>query len=517
MRKARSLVLVSVVASAWFAACGSDGESAGIADGDAGVTEDASGSGGRDATTGTDSATGERDATTADTSTDDGATDDGATNDGTTGDGAINDGGVDASDAADASDALDAAASDAADASDASDANDAADVVDAGPADANTSCVVAVFGDYYVRSDGSAVNGVSGSVVLDDANGQPLTGISQIVQETYSACALKSDHTVYCWPTSTSGNNGNGQLGNGTFVDVTDSGKLYHATRVKVANPDGGAALLLDNVTSMSTGSNYFYGSPICSIRSDKTLWCWGPTTQGSVFQGTTGSSSVDLAYATRIHMDTDAASGISNVDQVSSGGRHICYLSAGKVYCFGANIAGNLGTGDTTAHLYPVEVTLPSAATQVVAGGDITCAVVSGGQVYCWGTRNQSLTGNPVAPQQICNANFCHWLPTAVLNELADGGGGTSLDGITDLFMGYQFVCARDNVKALHCWGNSDHGTVNAARLFTSFASGSGVPSSPIASYTADGLGGYDSQLRYLTTNGVLVYGSAKKTPVCP
>ncbi|MFO0672039.1 MAG: hypothetical protein U0235_20845 [Polyangiaceae bacterium] len=98
----------------------------------------------------------------------------------------------------------------------------------------------------------------------------------------------------------------------------------------------------------MSTGSNYFYGSPICSIRSDKTLWCWGPTTQGSVFQGTTGSSSVDLAYATRIHMDTDAASGISNVDQVSSGGRHICYLSAGKVYCFGANIAGNLGTGDT-------------------------------------------------------------------------------------------------------------------------------------------------------------------------
>jgi len=125
---------------------------------------------------------------------------------------------VDASDAADASDALDAAASDAADASDASDANDAADVVDAGPADANTSCVVAVFGDYYVRTDGSAVNGVSGSVVLDDANGQPLTGISQIVQETYSACALKSDHTVYCWPTSTSGNNGNGQLGNNAVL-----------------------------------------------------------------------------------------------------------------------------------------------------------------------------------------------------------------------------------------------------------------------------------------------------------
>ena len=100
---------------------------------------------------------------------------------------------------------------------------------------------------------------------------------------------------------------------------------------------------------------------------------------------------------------------------------------------------------------------------------------------------------------------------------ELADGGGGTPLDGITDVAFGYQFACARDKQKSLHCWGNSEHGTVLAARAFTNFNSASGAPSSPIASYTANGTEGYDTRLRYLTTSGVLVYGSSKKTPICP
>lgn len=524
VRKSRSLALVLFLGSAWFAACGSDDGAAGVGDGDAGAEGDGSG-GGRDATNGVDSAGGDRDATPAtDTGTEDVTTgDDGASNDAATIDtGSDADDGAttDASDANLGSDALDAGAADAKDAiADVTDASDAADVVDAGPPDANASCVVAVFGDYYVRNNGTAVNGTNDTVVLDDATGQPLTGITQIVQEPYSACALTSGHAVYCWPTfdpapGFGGNNEVGQLGNGTFTEITDSSKFYRGKRVLVANPDGGAGLQLDNVTSLSSGSNYPYVFPMCAVRSDKTLWCWGPTTQGSVFQGTTGSASTNLAYATRIHMDSDAASEIDNVDQVSSGGRHICYLSAGKVYCFGANIAGNLGTGDTNGHIYPVEVTLPAAASQVAAGGDITCAVVGTG-VYCWGT--QGIAGNPVAPKQLCNLNYCQPLPVQVLSELTDGGGGTPLDGITDLVFGYQFACARDKQKSLHCWGNSEHGAVLAARAFTNFNSASGVPSSPIASYTANGIEGYDTRLRYLTTSGVLVYGSSKKTPICP
>ncbi len=84
-------------------------------------------------------------------------------------------------------DALDAGAKD----STSSDANDAASCV------ASLATNAAVSGDYYIRSNGSAVNGQNGTVVLDDATGTPLLGITQIVLERFGACALRgADGTV---------------------------------------------------------------------------------------------------------------------------------------------------------------------------------------------------------------------------------------------------------------------------------------------------------------------------------
>ena len=84
---------------------------------------------------------------------------------------------------------------------------------------------------------------------------------------------------------------------------------VYSATQVEVSAPDGGPVVYLDNVTSLPTGSNIGsggIGTPgECAIRNDKTLWCWGPATEGELWQGTTGSTA-DLAFATQMVVTAD-------------------------------------------------------------------------------------------------------------------------------------------------------------------------------------------------------------------
>jgi hypothetical protein len=443
--------------------------------------------------------------------------------------------GSDASEAANASDGSDAKSADAPEGSsntdsasaDAFDADAARDSAASDATDAASSCLAslpggaAIFGDYYIRSNGSAVNGQNDTVVLDDSTGMPLLGLTQIALEHFGACALRAaDGTVWCWPSFApapgfGGNNSSGQLGNGTFTEVTDSAKFYHATKVQIATADAGAPAYLDQVTSLQTGSADPYSGSVCAIRADKSLWCWGSTSQGNLWHGTIGTNA-DLAYATKIELTLDG--GAINVDQVTMGSRHICFLSGGNVYCWGANVASEVGTGDTTAQEFPYHVTsLPGGATFVAAGYDVTCALV-GGLVFCWGTTNSATTGDPYVDASVCNANYCQPTPAPVQAAQADGGlTQTPLSGQTRLFAGYQFVCAADAAGQLRCWGSSGTQAVPEATVFVNPNAGTGVPSGPVAAFSAVGTDGYNAALRYVTTDGTVVYGPQKKTLVCP
>jgi hypothetical protein len=444
-------------------------------------------------------------------------------------------------------DAADAAAADAADASDAAtpDANDAnsgvvpdaatPDASDAATVDASDAaagppqCAVDVESDYYIRASGTVVyhSGTTNTEIVIAGSSTPLEPVSQVFTNAYSACALRSsDGTVWCWPTFGSGNNSDGSLGNGTFIDSTN---IFGATQVEIAAPDGGAVVYLDQVTSLATGSTA--GSPghgtsgNCAIRSDKTLWCWGDATEGYLWQGTTGSTN-NLAFATKMEVIVDGGvmtdgggADFENVDQVSMGGRHACFLSAGNAYCWGDNTSSELGAGDTTRRPNPYQVTtgLPGTAiSTVTAGSDQSCVLVSG-DVYCWGADTDTCNGNPFVTRNICNSNYCNWTPVPVQVALPDGGSNAApLTGIQTLFGGVAFSCAIDGSGTLYCWGAST-GTptlVTEATIFTS--SGSGVPSSPIAKVTGSGEG-FSTQLRYLTTGGVYVDGTQVATQVCP
>ena len=209
-----------------------------------------------------------------------------------------------------------------------------------------------------------------------------VSGISDTTQITAGGmhtCALLSGGSVDCWGLKEEGQLGDGTTNNYSDVPVAVSG--------------------ISNATQIAAG-----GVHTCALLSGGSIDCWGYNVDGELGDGTRNNSDVPVAV-----------SGISNAIQVTAGVSHTCaLLSGGSIDCWGYNVDGELGDGTRNNSDVPVAVSGISNAIQVTAGGKHTCALLTGGSVDCWGNDDYGQLGDgysdsgsavPVAVSGISNA----------------------------------------------------------------------------------------------------------------
>jgi hypothetical protein len=210
-----------------------------------------------------------------------------------------------------------------------------------------------------------------------------------------NACGVSSDGSVWCW-----GENGQGQLGDGTLTDRP----------------------LPTLVPSLSSVVQVVgQAASMCALLGDGTVRCWGQNFDGVLGDGTTVNrltpvEVLSVADATSITMAGDAcallrngtvkcwgaaaANGspvavelpeLSDVESLGIGGMsaHTCAVQAGSgdVYCWGYNFYGQVGDGTTIDRFrQPVKVVGVTGARMVATGSNNTCVVLRDGTARCWG-----------------------------------------------------------------------------------------------------------------------------------
>src|SRR6185369_10864060 len=91
------------------------------------------------------------------------------------------------------------------------------------------------------------------------------------------------------------------------------------------------------------------------------------------------------------------AVSSLDSVQAVAAGAAHSCALAAGgRVWCWGANDAGQLGAGGVAASDRPVAAAIDGIV-EITAGATHTCARDGAGRVWCWGRWGDSATDRPL------------------------------------------------------------------------------------------------------------------------
>jgi alpha-tubulin suppressor-like RCC1 family protein len=140
----------------------------------------------------------------------------------------------------------------------------------------------------------------------------------------------------------------------------------------------------------------------------------------------------------------------------IAAGGQHTCaLLSGGAVECWGLNGNGQLGIGGTTGSSTPVAVSgLAGPAIAIAAGGAHTCAIVTGGGIQCWGANASGQLGDGSASDS--------WTPVAVSGLV---------DTATAIAAGGLHTCALLSGGTVQCWGDNDDGQLGSATDLGSFS----------------------------------------------
>ena len=185
--------------------------------------------------------------------------------------------------------------------------------------------------------------------------------------ETFSGLAVGANHTcgivdggeAYCW-----GDGASYQLGNG----VRD----FQSAPYPVS---GGHAF-----KQLAAGELF-----TCGLTDAGEAFCWGDNQFGQL-------GDIPNHERTRERPEPTPVSRSHVYAQITAGRRHACGLASDqRIYCWGNNETGQLGTGATARRTSTPELVQSSESFLAVRAGNLhTCALTVSKQVFCWGDNSQ-------------------------------------------------------------------------------------------------------------------------------
>jgi alpha-tubulin suppressor-like RCC1 family protein len=202
---------------------------------------------------------------------------------------------------------------------------------------------------------GARLGSTSITVVVANVTPVTVTAVAYLFPGGITAgadhtCAIDINHVAYCW-----GNNGSGELGDGTTV-----------TR--------GAPMVVSGAITWSI--IVAAGDYTCGVSTGGSAYCWGDNTHGALGTGSTTDATAPAPV-----------SGGASFLSLAANSSHTCGLtSAGVAYCWGDNTWGELGDGTTTMRPSPMAVATTLRFSALIAGTEHTCGLATTGALYCWG-----------------------------------------------------------------------------------------------------------------------------------
>ena len=158
----------------------------------------------------------------------------------------------------------------------------------------------------------------------------------------------------------------------------------------------------------------------------------------------------------------------VIDVSELVVGDTHACLRhAAGSFTCWGERYYGQLGIGGAeTADVGPPgsPVSLPAAAVALSAGVSHTCALVHGGEIFCFGRNSLGQVGPApgTAEEEVRSPAKVSGFPGPVI---ALGGGSSA-----------HHTCAILTDGSVMCWGNNAEGQL-----------GNGVPAREPGRFSAE------------------------------
>jgi len=242
---------------------------------------------------------------------------------------------------------------------------------------------------------------------------------SKIVASVTHTCALRTDGKAMCW--------GGGFLAGG-------AGYLGNDSTIRRAAP---TLVIADSLfTDIEIGIDN-----ACALTASGKAWCWGENDWGEVGDGS----------AIPRYKPVPVIGGATYI-KLALGWSHTCGLLVdGTAQCWGLNAYGQAGIDTIYAsnvqprQLTPLAVDNSGIYSNIVGGGEHTCALTTGGTIECWG-RNEN-AGQLGAGVGITLRRT----PGSI-------AGGHTFNAISS---GPYTTCGRASTGTVYCWGSNVYGGV--------------------------------------------------------